>query len=64
MATDETQSHDGENRQEGRERVAHSERTVTVDNLSPAELRCGITLRDAVEPEETRQPSSADESAE
>jgi hypothetical protein len=59
-----TESHDGENREESREQGARSERTTTVDHLGPAELRCGITLRNGTEPEETPQLSSADEHTE
>jgi len=62
MATEETDSRNDESRETGTEHaVPISERTVRVDHLSPAELRCGITLRERVEPDDPRQSSSADE---
>ena len=65
MATDETDDHNDESREAGTERaVPIAERTVRVDHLYPAERRCGITLRGAVEPEESRRSASADADAE
>ena len=59
MATNETGSRDDESQEAGTEHPI-SERTVRVDHLSPAELRCGITLHEGVERDESHPPSSVD----
>ena len=65
MATDETDGLTGENRTEATEDgVPISERTVTTEYMSLAELRCGITLRDDAETDGRRRSSKSDEQVE
>jgi len=61
MATDETDDRTDENRKQGTtQAMTLSERTVTVDHVHLAELRCGITLGEVEEAADTRQSSSAE----
>lgn len=64
MATEETDGRDDESRESRAHTVGLSERTVRIDHLRPAELRCGITLRGGAEPEEPHQSSTVDEESE
>jgi len=60
MATDEQDGLADENEEAVGDRTT-SEETVTTENTSLAELRCGITLRDDVERDPERRSSSSDD---
>lgn len=65
MATEETDGPIDENRDEATDdSMAISERTVTTEHMSPAELRCGITLLDEIEAAKRRQSSGSDDRSE
>ena len=65
MATDETNDRDDENGDQATtQTLALSERTVRVDLLHPAELRCGITLGEGLETDATRRSGGNDEAVE
>jgi len=65
MATDETNDRDDEtHEQAATQTVALSERSVRVDLLHPAELRCGITLGEGLETDAARRSEGTDEAVE
>ncbi len=62
MSTDEQDGLEDENREGGpADDGTMSEETVTTEYTNLAELRCGITLRDDIETELTRQSPSSDD---
>jgi len=62
MSTDEQDGIEDENRDEApADDRTSSEKTVTTESTSLAELRCGITLRDDIETEPTSRSSRSDD---